>query len=433
MIFSNRAQSALHESLISKIAGAPLLEYRIVAEFHASSDKDLLRKDGSVDDWGLVKSGSIHYFNPWFGEVEKWVSKDEVVARLIRKGLSPERWLDHPRLVFRDIARNDDTRTLIPCLIPPGLLSTYDAPMVVPCDEDHQSELALAFYTGYLSSFLADFIIRPYVDKHIKGYVLARVPIPEFSLEDALMRRGAELAYSIAKRGWSRLSGTDYSAVSTHAFLERALLDAIFMKISGVERDEIPLIFASFNSIQIEEERKLGEYQTCRLVLEAFDTLDAKSTAVVPASKIVRRSAPRPLYLQGATPASTAEEWLAGLVCDVLLQTGPCDETHLRRTVTTLLPANTPHADVLADWLTPIEAGRFAHVLDWLRRLLNVPSTAPISIRNPTALAEVIQDHRTESLARALTEARRQRDAEVNEVMAGTILATKFDHRQKSG
>ena len=59
--------------------------------------------------------------------------------------------------------------------------------------------------------------------------------------------------------------------------------------------------------------------------------------------------------------------------------------------------------------------------------------TAALSIRDTQALAEVIGDHRTESLARALIEARRQRDAEVSDVMAATAPATESDHHRKSG
>ncbi len=80
--------------------------------------------------------------------------------------------------MFRDIARNDDERTLIACLAPPGFVSTYDTPMVIPlCDQSLMS-VSLAFYCAVFNSFAFDFYIRPFVDKHIKGYTLTRVPWP---------------------------------------------------------------------------------------------------------------------------------------------------------------------------------------------------------------------------------------------------------------
>jgi hypothetical protein len=80
-----------------------------------------------------------------------------------------------------------------------------------------------------------------------------------------------------------------------------------------------------------------------------------------------------------------------------------------------------------------VEAGRLPQILTWLHGLLGVPPTAPLSIPNPQALADVMGDNRTDSLAHALVEARRQREAALAEVMAATSPATQQDNLQKSG
>lgn len=276
VIFNNKAQADLHGALVSKLHRLRKLQYRVVAEFHASSDKEILNaRRQSEGDWALLKNGSFHHFNPRFGPTEKWVSEDNIHERLLRKGLDPDLWAKHPRLAFRDIARNDDTRTLIPCLVPPGFVSTYDAPMLVPLNSAQQSELELAFYAGYLSSFLADFIIRPYVDKHIKGYVLAHVPIPEFSANDPMMSSTAKLALSLVKESWLIPEQGKQPSVSAHTHPSRIALEAMYMHIVRVPRAEAQQLFTAFGSIQADELSKHKEYRTQRLVLEAWDKLES--------------------------------------------------------------------------------------------------------------------------------------------------------------
>ncbi|HYI29481.1 MAG TPA: hypothetical protein VD863_16695, partial [Bradyrhizobium sp.] len=78
----------------------------------------------------------------------------------------------HSRILVRDIARNDDTVTLISCLSD-RKLSSYDTPAVqITGLPSAISRDAAYLLVGYLNSRIADFIIRPFVDKHIKGYVL---------------------------------------------------------------------------------------------------------------------------------------------------------------------------------------------------------------------------------------------------------------------
>lgn len=271
VLFNNLAQANLHQMISSRLRRFPMLRYRVIAEFHASSDKPLLitRRD-SDSDWTLLKNGSFHHFYPGFGPTEKFVRQSEIWDRLDRKELDARLWMTRPRLVFRDIARNDDSRTLIACLVPPGFVSTYDAPMVVPVDTEQQSELALAFYTGYLTSFLADFLIRPFVDKHIKGYVLARVPIPEFDPASPLMQRAAEISLALAQSSWQAYKAGQVPVAFDRTNSDRIQLDAIYLQLAEVTQAEAALLFDSFSSIQGEETRQHGEFRTAELVRSAL-------------------------------------------------------------------------------------------------------------------------------------------------------------------
>lgn len=272
MLFESNEEARVHNKILLKILEKELLEYTVVSEFHASSDKEILKTEKDEDDWALLKNGSFHFYSPYFGPIEKWVNIADMKTRLIRKNLKPEIWSSSPRIVFRDIARNDDTRTLIACLVPPGFSSTYDAPMIVPKSEKSHSPIELAFYAGFLSSFLADFLIRPYVDKHIKGYVLAHIPIPKFDCKNKFMLDFAEHSFVLYKRSWKGINDSNtYQANSFDS--ERVALDALCLKFCGISKDDTVTIFDSFSSIKNNEMREFGEYRTQRLVLEAWDRL----------------------------------------------------------------------------------------------------------------------------------------------------------------
>ena len=173
------------------------------------------------------------------------------------------------------------------------------------------------------------------------------------------------------------------------------------------------------------------QYRTQQLVLAAWDALEIQQRTTKPKPNPVRRTAPLPIYAEGGTPASAAEDWLAGLIVDVLQQAGPCDDNQLRRVLGARLPEVTPDAEVLHDWLAPVNTERWGHICSWLRALLGVPVTSPLSIRDAQALAEVLGDHRTESLARALIAARRQQESALAEVLAGSTSEVRPDEIRK--
>lgn len=225
----------------------------------------------------------------------------------------------------------------------------------------------------------------------------------------------------------------------------RAELDAYYAKLYGLTRDELRYILdpadvmgadypsETFRVLKNKELKEFGEYRTQRLVLAAWDALETQQPLATPSPKPTRRTAPLPIYAEGGTPATEAEDWLAGLVCDVLLQAGPCDDNRLRRILGARLPEDTPHAEGLHDWLGPVNTERWTHICGWLRDLLGVVATAPLSIRNPEALADIIGDHRTGSLARYLIEARLHHEAALAEVMADSASDAQADELRKRG
>ncbi|EPG4106362.1 Eco57I restriction-modification methylase domain-containing protein [Pseudomonas aeruginosa] len=225
----------------------------------------------------------------------------------------------------------------------------------------------------------------------------------------------------------------------------RAELDAYYAKLYGLTEEELRYILdpadvmgddypsETFRVLKNKELKEFGEYRTQRLVLEAWGRLEQASSAIIPQAQPARPSTPFRTYAVGYTPATEAEDWLAGLVCDILLQAGTCDDVRLRQILLTDLPEHIPHRDLVSKWLQPVKNERWSHICAWLRSLLGVPTTEPLSIRDAKGLAQVLGDSRTASLASALIEARKQQELALEQALAAPETPMQTEGLQKRG
>jgi len=181
-IFNSAENYAINMLCVQNIGRLQLQSISVVAEFHATSDKKLILDSAGGGNWKIPKNKDIHVFNPCYAECLTFTAKNQVIKKAKEKnqGLYREIPEQLPRLLFRDIARNDDERCLITVLCPPGYASSYDCPMIVPGTGTGKQEVLneLLFVACWSASYLCDFLIRPYVDKHIKRYTLQRLPWP---------------------------------------------------------------------------------------------------------------------------------------------------------------------------------------------------------------------------------------------------------------
>lgn len=230
-IYPNRSYALLHRHVLGSLNHYQQVDYRVVAEFHASTDRTIISREPIETSHAVLKNRNIHIFDHEFAPHEAWVTTQDLLKRLTRKKLEGEDWAyRYPRLVFRDIARNDDERTLISCLAPPTAVSSYDTPMFVPnCGSEHYPKW-IAFFSALMSSFMFDFLIRPYVDKHIKGYTLARIawPTPDSLIDgdfglDWIVGRVIDLVYrSDCFMPFARDCG-DYAQIRAFSEEQRAI------------------------------------------------------------------------------------------------------------------------------------------------------------------------------------------------------------------
>ena len=176
-----------HRRIVASASFDPNCKFDLAAEWHATTHKSFAVSD-SASARPVGKNRDIHQFNDNFAAASFYVLEKEANLRATEKDL--KLFAENERILIRDIARNDDTVTLIACLTATKL-SSYDTPAVqihgleAPA-RTHNSGLLML---GYLNSRIADFILRPFVDKHIKGYVLRRLPVPRLETESVAARR----------------------------------------------------------------------------------------------------------------------------------------------------------------------------------------------------------------------------------------------------
>lgn len=171
-----------HQSILESQSFESSLRFGLSAEWHATTHKSFAVANNAKNARPVGKNRDIHQFNDNYAEASFFISNGDAESRAEEKGILLAG--GHSRILIRDIARNDDTVTLISC-ISDRKLSSYDTPAVqingLPCNSI--SNDAAYLLVGYLNSRIVDFIIRPFVDKHIKGYVLRRVPVPKLDTE----------------------------------------------------------------------------------------------------------------------------------------------------------------------------------------------------------------------------------------------------------
>ncbi|MBG6473953.1 N-6 DNA methylase [Pseudomonas aeruginosa] len=434
--------------------------------FHMAEDSHLFRDRAGPDVVPLYEAKMIHQFDHrWASyvaggdsreltETEKedsdvsinpryWVEAGELDSRLDNM-----KWRNGWLLGWRDICRATDYRTLISSVIPRAAVG-HKYLLMFPMAAPERVAALLA----NINSLTCDFVVRQKVGgTSLTLFTIRQIPVfspNKYNDGDLafIVPRVLELTYTAHDlAGWAQDLGYNappFAFDPDRRAILRAELDAYYAKLYGLTRDELRYILdpadmlgedypsETFRVLKNKELKEFGEYRTQRLVLEAWDALEEQPPVTIPAVKLARRTAPLPIYAKGGTPASEAEDWLAGLICDVLVQAGACDDNRLRRILGARLPAGTQHAEFLHDWLAPLNTERWTHICSWLRALLGVAVTTSLSIRNPEALAEIIGDHRTESLAHALIEARSQHQATLAEALAGVASDVQPDELRK--
>jgi len=384
-----------------------------------------------------------------------WVDQNQVqecLRKRDRAGNLIWQWKRAWLLGWRDICRATDERTVIATVLPVVGVG-HTMPLMFPGKNITAQQTAALL--GNLTSHTLDFVARQKIGgTHLTIFTLKQLPIlpPDRYTQtdlDFIVPRVLELTYTTHDlAAWAQdldHDGLPFTFDPDRRALLRAELDAWYARLYALTRDELSYILdpvdimgedypsETFRVLKHNELKTFGEYRTQRLALEAWDSLDVQRILTMPASEPIRRATPFPVYAQSTTPASEAEDWLAGVIYDILLQEGACDDNRLRLILGARLPENTPHAEELKIWLKSVDTNRYPQIFNWLRDLLGAPKTTPLSIRKPEAGVHLLGDHRTASLARALIAACESQEAALKKILAEPASITHPDELRKQG
>jgi hypothetical protein len=229
-------------------------------------DFNLENSKGTIPVFG---GSSMNIYNPNFGP--PFAVADEKVVRqhLLEKFQSassksssayfgtnwkdPNRLpIDSPRISFRNVTNQTNTRTAIVCLLPPAVIATHGIPVLVRSAGDEKSE---AFLLGIMSSRIFDWYARRWVELNFTFELLNHMPIPVYKQADErafkLISNTAQLAaVDMRYKSWAESCGLPELSELTSESQEELTIenDALAAHLYSLSREQTATIFKTFHN-----------------------------------------------------------------------------------------------------------------------------------------------------------------------------------------
>jgi hypothetical protein len=263
----------------------PLFEAKMIHQFEPRHGG---YPEGETSDTRALPRPSLEQKqNPaWEPLPRYWVD-----SKIVLEKLAGVNWRKPWLLGWRDITNVTNERTSIASIFP--VVAVGGINLAFPEEQDP----VIAGLLANLNSLALDFVVRQKMGgTHLTAVVLRQLPIltPEFYTEPRLAfitPRVLELTYtSHSLAPFARDLGHDgppFTWDEDRRALIRAELDAFYARAYGLTRDELRYILdpadvkgpdypsETFRVLKEKEIRQHGEYRTRRLVLEAWDRMDA--------------------------------------------------------------------------------------------------------------------------------------------------------------
>jgi hypothetical protein len=194
-------------------------------------------EDPPDDYWPICKGASFKHWNPDTGVRYAW-GDPEVVTEYLqdrrensyryagsRSPFSdmPEEWVYDestlpcysPRIVFRDVARATDSRTIYSALAPPNIFLTDKAPFLIWPKGDESDE---AYLLGVLSSIPLDWYARRFVETSVTFQMFKGFPVPRPGRDNPIRQRIVQLSGRLAAvddryADWADAVGVEFGPI----------------------------------------------------------------------------------------------------------------------------------------------------------------------------------------------------------------------------
>jgi hypothetical protein len=172
----------------------------------------------------------------------------------------------HYRLAFRDIAQATNERTMIACMVPPGIVFGHTATVEkAPWARATADALVLC---ALFNSFLFDWLVRQKAATHLSLYILDGLPVPRFTESQQRFLAHAALRLSCNHAGYAALwrEQTGKRALpSSNQRILRARIDAVVAEAYGLNRDSYRHVLDAFSH--------RSDPEAAARCLDAFDAL----------------------------------------------------------------------------------------------------------------------------------------------------------------
>jgi len=156
------------------------------------------------------------------------------------------------RIVFRDVTRSTDTRTIVAALVPPCVVITNKGPYLLQIQGTTLDE---AFLLGMLSSMVMDWSARRVVEMSLNFHVLNSLAIPDPGEGHPVRDRVAEIAGRLAAvderfAAWATEVGVLVGSASDPAVKADLIceLDACVALLYGLDEDDLAVIYSTFDA-----------------------------------------------------------------------------------------------------------------------------------------------------------------------------------------
>ena len=157
-----------------------------------------------------------------------------------------------PRILFRDVTRATDSRTVRAALVPGAVVAVHLAPSLVWPKGTARDE---AFLLGILSSMILDWYARRVVELHVTFAMINSFPVPDRDPEDdQVAARVVEIAGRLASvddrfSEWAAEVGVPVGSVQDEATKTDLIceLDACVAHLYGLDESDLAVIYGTFH------------------------------------------------------------------------------------------------------------------------------------------------------------------------------------------
>ncbi len=238
-----------------------------------TTDREFLEVNKHENDefWPVYTGKSFNIWEPDTGKYYCWGDPKKIIPWLQEKRMrahlrtSSSGYFEQPRgviqnidslpclgtrIIFRDVARASDFRTIIPCLAPPKIFTTENDPFLLLTKG---SQLDEAFLLGIMSSFPFDWYAKRWVEAHVRFHVFKNLTVPEREESSLLAKRIIEISGRLACpderfADWAAAVGVEYGPLDPDDKQDKIYeLDAVVAHLYGISETQLAHIFMTFH------------------------------------------------------------------------------------------------------------------------------------------------------------------------------------------